>query len=124
MPAHQPQELHALLSAAVSQRDLAAYLALYEPGAALTRQAGGVAVGPDAIASEIGAFLALTGTLTVKTARIVTTGDVALMHSVGSFSGTAPDGSAVDVPAHPAAEVARRQADGTWLFVVNDPWGA
>jgi ketosteroid isomerase-like protein len=66
----------------------------------------------------------LSGTLTVKTARVVAAGDLALLHSRGSFSGTAPDGSPVEVPEHPASEVARRQADGTWLFVVNDPWGA
>jgi ketosteroid isomerase-like protein len=124
VPARQPQELHTLLSAAVSERNLEAYLALYETGAALARQAGGVAIGAEQIGTEIAPFLILQGTLTVETASVVAAGDIALMHSMGSFSGTAPDGSRVEVPAHPAAEVARRQADGTWLFVVNDPWGA
>ena len=30
----------------------------------------------------------------------------------------------IEVPEHDAYEVARRQTDGTWRFVVNDPWGA
>jgi len=50
--------------------------------------------------------------------------EIALLHSRGSFSGVAPDGSRVEVPEHAAHEVARRQTDGKWLFVVNDPWGA
>src|ERR1700730_17389394 len=116
MPATKPEELHSLLSAAVTNGDLDAYLALYEPQAALAKQAGGVAVGIDAIRAEVAPFLALRGALTVKTAKVVAAGDLALLHSLGSFSGAAPDGSRVEIPEHPAHEVARRQADGTWLF--------
>jgi uncharacterized protein (TIGR02246 family) len=122
MPATKPEELHPLISAAVTNRDLEAYLALYEPGAALAKQRGGVAVGSDEIRAEIAAFLAVRGTLTVKTAGVVASADIALLRSRGAFSGVAPDGSPVEVPEHDAHEVARRQADGTWLFVVNDPW--
>lgn len=86
MPALKPEELHQLISAAVTNRDLEAYLALYEPGAALAKQAGGVAVGSDAIGAEIAPFLALRGTLTVKTARVVASEEIALLHSRGSFS--------------------------------------
>ena len=124
MPATKPEELHRLISDAVTNADLDAYLALYEPGAALTRQAGGVAVGSAEIRAEIAPFLAVRGTLTVRTAGVVASEQVALLRSRGSFSGVAPDGTRVEVPEHPAHEVARRQADGTWLFVVNDPWGA
>jgi uncharacterized protein (TIGR02246 family) len=123
MPAMQPEELHRLISAAVTNRDLEAYLALYEPGAALAKQGGGVAVGSDAIRAEIAPFLAVRGTLTVNTAKVVATAEMALLRSRGAFSGVAPDGSPVTVPEHDANEVARRQPDGTWLFVVNDPWG-
>jgi uncharacterized protein (TIGR02246 family) len=123
MPAMKPEDLHQLISAAVTNADLDAYLALYEPGAALARQSGGVAVGSDEIRAEIAPFLAVRGTLTVKTARVVASSDIALLRSRGAFSGVAPDGSPVEVPEHDAHEVARRQTDGTWLFVVNDPWG-
>jgi ketosteroid isomerase-like protein len=122
MPATKPEELHPLISAAVTNRDLEAYLALYEPGAALAKQRGGIAVGSAEIRAEIAPFLAVRGTLTVKTAGVVASADIALLRSRGAFSGVAPDGSPVEVPEHDAHEVARRQADGTWLFVVNDPW--
>jgi len=119
----KPEDLHPLLASAVSSGDLAACLALYEPSGALAKQSGGVALGAEEIGAEVGRFLALKGTLTVKTAKVVATGEVALLRSLGAFSGVAPDGTHVEIPEHPAYEVARRQADGTWLFVVNDPWG-
>ena len=122
MHANSPQELHQLLAAAVSNGDLDTYLALYEPGAALVKQAGGVANGREAISAEIAAFLSVRGRLRITTSNVVTAGEIALMHSLGAFSGVAPDGSPIEVPEHPAVEVARRQADGTWLFVVNNPW--
>jgi uncharacterized protein (TIGR02246 family) len=125
MPALHPEDLHRLISAAVTDRDIEAYLALYEPEATLARQAGGLAVGAAEIRAEIAPFMALRGTLTVTTAKVVIgAADIALLRSRGSFRGAAPDGSPIEVPEHDAYEVARRQTDGTWRFVVNDPWGA
>lgn len=123
MPAHEPQQLHHLIAEAVTRGDLPAYLALYQPDAALSRRGGGVAVGLEQIQAEIAPFMAFRGTLSVTTASVVQTGSIALLHSRGAYRGVAPDGSPVEVPEHDAAEVAARQPDGTWLFVVNDPWG-
>jgi ketosteroid isomerase-like protein len=124
MTAARPEELHRLIATAVSDGDIDAYLALYEPGAALAKRGGGVAVGSTEIRDEIAPFLALRGTLSVATTNVVESGDIALLHSRGSFTGVAPDGSRVEVPEHDAAEVARRQPDGDWLFLVNNPWGS
>jgi ketosteroid isomerase-like protein len=41
---------------------------------------------------------------------------------VWSFDGTAPDGETVWLEAK-NADVLRRQADGTWRFVIDNPWG-
>ncbi len=124
MPAYKPEELHHLLEEAVSSGDMDAYLNLYEPEATLVRQNGLPATDHKAISEEIAPVLAVKGKLTVKTAKVVHSGEVALMHSRGAFEGIAPDGQGIDVPEHDATEVARRQHDGTWLMVVNNPWGA
>lgn len=39
-----------------------------------------------------------------------------------SFDGTGPDGEPVRLTAN-NADVLRRQADGTWRFVIDNPWG-
>jgi ketosteroid isomerase-like protein len=41
---------------------------------------------------------------------------------VWSFSGTGPDGEPVRLAAS-NADVLRRQADGSWRFVIDNPWG-
>ncbi len=124
MSAYKPEELHHLLEEAVSIGDMDAYLKLYESEATLVRQNGEPATGHEAIGEEIAPFLAMEGTLTVKTAKVVHSGEIALLQSRGAFKGIAPDGQVIDVPEHDATEVARRQHDGTWLMVVNNPWGA
>jgi hypothetical protein len=83
MPAYQPEDLHQFTAAAVSTGDLAAYLALYAPGAGLAKRGGRVAIGAEATAAEIGPFLAILGTLTVRTSGVVLAGDTALLHSRG-----------------------------------------
>jgi ketosteroid isomerase-like protein len=45
-----------------------------------------------------------------------------LVIGVWSFEGTGPDGEAVRLAAR-NADVLRRQADGTWRFVIDNPWG-
>ena len=44
------------------------------------------------------------------------------MTGVWSFDGTGPDGDPVRLSAS-NADVLRRQADGTWRFVIDNPWG-
>jgi ketosteroid isomerase-like protein len=48
--------------------------------------------------------------------------DLALVIGVWSFDGTAPDGTPVRLEAK-NADVLRRQSDGSWRFVIDNPWG-
>ncbi|HZC99538.1 MAG TPA: hypothetical protein VFA46_04895 [Actinomycetes bacterium] len=49
-------------------------------------------------------------------------GDLAFLSNTWSLSGTGPDGDPVDLGAT-TAEVTRRQPDGTWRYVIDNPWG-
>ena len=53
---------------------------------------------------------------------VINAGDVAVLYNDWTGSMTGPDGVEMPVTGK-AIEVCRRQADGTWLFVVDDPWG-
>ena len=53
------------------------------------------------------------------------TGDHVVVINAGKVAltgGTMPDGSPAELGAT-TAEVARRQADGTWLYVIDNAWG-
>ncbi len=54
---------------------------------------------------------------------MIESGDTALVHSKWTTVGTDADGNRVDF-AGQGTEVVRRQADGTWLFIIDNPFGA
>ena len=122
MPARTPQEVYPLFTQAFAARDSDALVALYEPGATFTPQPGQVVTGHAAIREAIGGFLALNGDLKMQPATVIESGDLALLISKWTLSGTDPGGAAVDL-AGQTADVVRRQADGSWLLVIDNPWG-
>jgi uncharacterized protein (TIGR02246 family) len=102
--------------------DIEAIVALYEPQARLVVQPGQVAEGHAAIREALRACFALQPTLTRQPPQVVTSGDIALSMDQWAITGTGPDGQPVALGGT-AVEVLRRQADGRWLYVVDNPWG-
>jgi len=72
------------------------------------------------IGEALAGFIAMKGTL--KVTRVLEASDLALVVGVGSFTGTGPDGKSMKLAGH-NADVLRRQADGSWRFVIDNPWG-
>jgi len=123
MAARRPEELDGLFAQALNAGNLDALLALYEPNAALAPQPGQVVTGTQSIRQALQAFIAMKPTLTMlETKTIMQTGEIALNSAKWHLTGTGPDGSPVTMDGH-SAEVARRQADGTWRMVIDSPWG-
>jgi ketosteroid isomerase-like protein len=52
---------------------------------------------------------------------LVVEGDVALLYDSWQITGTNPDGSPMSASGR-SAMVLRRQPDGSWLYVVDDPF--
>jgi ketosteroid isomerase-like protein len=50
-------------------------------------------------------------------------GDVALLMSKWTLKGTSTEGEPVSIEGQ-TSDVVRRQADGSWLFAVDNPFGA
>jgi ketosteroid isomerase-like protein len=69
-----------------------------------------------------GGFVAMKGTLDLKVTRVLEANDLALVAGVWTFKGTGPDGAPVTLEGH-NADLLRRQADGSWRFVIDNPWG-
>jgi uncharacterized protein (TIGR02246 family) len=122
MAATTPEQVHRVFEDAFNAADIDGLLELYEPDAALIAQPGSIAHGPEQIRAALQGFLALKGRITLETKLVVTVGDLAYLSNAWSLSGTGPDGNPVTLGAA-TAEVARRQADGTWRYVIDNAWG-
>jgi uncharacterized protein (TIGR02246 family) len=103
--------------------DLDGMVALYEPDATFAPQPGQSVAGRDAIREALQGFLAVKPRMEGTIEKVLEAGDTALVTNRWKLSGTAPDGSPVEMAAT-SADVLRRRPDGSWGIVIDDPWGA
>ena len=123
MPARTPAECDFQVAAAVNAGDLDAAVALYEPEAALLPEPGKTVIGLPAIREALIPFAAMKATLTIEVPLVVEAGDTAVLHSKWAMKGTDEAGRSIDMEGN-GVEIVRRQADGTWKFIIDNPWGA
>lgn len=115
MPANTPEEIHVLFLDAFNRADVEALVALYEAGATLVTGSGS-AVGHDAIRKAYEHILAGGPRMELETRAIVESGDgLAVMHASWVVH------RSEDVVSGTSTEVVRRQRDGSWLFVIDEP---
>ncbi len=122
MPAHTPEEVHHRWTEAMNAGDLEAALALYEPGASALLEPSLVTAGAAALRTALAGFLAFRPQFALEVKQVIPAGDLALLLSPWTMTGTGPDGVAMTL-AGTATDVVRRQADGTWLTVIDNPFG-
>jgi ketosteroid isomerase-like protein len=119
----QPEEMNGAFAEAVNSGDVLRVLALYEPEALLAPRPGERASGPDEIRAALDELLALGGTMVSRNALCMQVGELALLQGEWQLSATSPDGSSLELSSR-TAEVARRQPDGSWLYVIDHAFGA
>jgi ketosteroid isomerase-like protein len=122
MAARSPEEIDGIFERELNAANIEGLLALYEPGAAFTVEPGKVVTGTAAIREAIQGFLSMKPTIKLTPRVLATAGDIAMVSSKWNLKGSAADGSAVDLSGE-SVEILRRQSDGTWKFVVDNPWG-
>jgi len=122
MPARSPEELDVLFATAINAGDIEAVMKLYEPGACLMPEPGEVASGTTAVRQALSGFLAMKPRIKLDVKKLAEAGGIALTTSKWVLEGTGADGKPVKIEGQ-SAEVARRQPDGTWLFVIDNPYG-
>ncbi len=106
----------------INAGDLDSLMPLYERDAAFATEPGSLAPGAPGVRNALSGFIAMDGTLDLEVTRVLEADDLALVIGVWSFDGTGPDGAPVRLEAQ-NADVLRRQPDGTWRFVIDNPWG-
>jgi uncharacterized protein (TIGR02246 family) len=95
---------------------------LYEADAVLVPFPGSVAQGSKEVRAALEEFLGMQGRLTLEGKVALVVDDLAYLSGRWHLTGTGPDGNEMTLGAT-TAEVARRQADGTWRYVIDNAWG-
>ena len=113
-----PQQVLQSIVDGINAGNLDALMTLYESEV----QPGNLAHGLPAVRQALAGFIAMKGKLNLKVTRVLEVGDLALVAGVWSFTGTGQDGAPVELTAK-NADVLRRQPDGSWRFVIDNPWG-
>lgn len=118
MPATEPAELHKLFAAAINDKDADTLLALYEPTGVAVHLDGSTRVGEAALRTMIDELLSTIEHIDGETRKVIVAGDIAITSATWRARMAGPDGA---TGAGTTAEVARRQPDGTWRWVIDDP---
>ena len=117
-----PEEVLNSVIDGINAGDLDSLMTLYEPLACFASQPGQLAKSPDGIRESLRGFIDMNGKLDLKVKRVLKASDLALVTSEWSFRGTGSDGKHVDITSK-SADVLRQQPDGTWRFIIDNPWG-
>ncbi len=122
MSVQSPRQLHQAWEKAYNGGDVHALVELYEPEATLIPQPGSPVTGHAAIREAPAQLLALRGQMQLRTTAVIENGGLAVVYGEWSLTGgTDPDGNPVDLEGR-STEAMRRQSDGSWLDVVDDPF--
>ncbi len=115
-----PVDLHDAFTRAFNAAGLDALLGLYEPGAVLL--AGGQpARGHQQIRAALEGYLSMKGHIALQTLSVTDSGDgLALLHAAWQIR-PAGQPDAAPIATGVTAEVARRQPDGTWRYILDNP---
>lgn len=121
--ANDPEQLPRLFAELLNAGDLDGLLALYEPDATLVGPDGVSAAGREALAERLQALLAMSPAITFADCRATLAGDLALISTRWQITlgPDRQDGAGFEAT---STEVARRQADGEWRYVIDDPASA
>jgi uncharacterized protein (TIGR02246 family) len=118
--AKTPADVDKLFEKALAAHDLEAIIALYEEGAVVPGQQG-TAIGLDQIREAMRPFVDLKPTnVSLNPTVVAEIGDIAILYDDWSGTGHTPDGQTIPLNGK-AIELVRRQADGTWKFIFDDP---
>ncbi len=108
--------IHPAVEAGFNDQDLDGLMRLYASNATMILLDGSSATGLDAIREQWSGLLEAGGRLTVRSRYTIEAGDLAILSNEWTLKTGDQTMSAV------TAEVAARQPEGGWLYIIDHPW--
>ncbi len=123
MQARTPEEIDHLFVKAMNEGDVESMLTLYEPDQVFVSQPGQPVVrgAGESLREKLRAFTSLRPQLKIEMKHVVEAGDIALYCCQWTMQVTGPDGQEQTLSGRDA-NVARRQSDGTWRILIDNPF--
>jgi len=122
MPAKKPEDCDILVAEYINSGNVEAAVDLYEANATFVAEPGKPVSGHAAIRALMAGMMAGKPKLTMQVPIVVQSGELALLVSDYTVTSIGPDGEQTSMSGR-GTEVVRRQADGTWRFVIDNPTG-
>jgi len=102
--------------------DISSLINMYEIDACFVSQEGEIIKGIENIRQILQSFINMNGKIQSKVDGVIMTSDIALVNTEWSFNGNGPDGKPATITGK-ATDVLRRQVDGNWQILIDNPWG-
>jgi uncharacterized protein (TIGR02246 family) len=118
LPITHPRDVHDTFMAALNAKDVERLLAVYDTSGIAVQLDGGECTG--AMRAMLAGLAGTIGGIRGTTRKVFVVGDIALTSGTWTANVTLPDGS-VTTQHGTTAEVSRRQPDGTWRVLIDDP---
>lgn len=120
--AQQPEELYLHFAAALNTSDVAAIMALFDAeGQTIPLPGQPPVAGMEALRAVWEQCVALKPHIEYTSTSVMQADGVALLRSQWRLSGMLPDGNRTEFTGK-GVQVARRQVDGSWRFLIDNPW--
>lgn len=117
MPAKSPEEICSLFRQYMAIGNIDSVLdIIYDHDVVFLNQADEEKKGKEALRQELAPFAAVKAIFDFNIKQVIQAGDIALMHTEWKVSSPHQQMSLY------AFEVARRQSDGTWRWLIGDPF--
>jgi ketosteroid isomerase-like protein len=116
-----PKDLLTLLGKFIEARDVDAILAIHEPEAALVEFGGGISRGEDELRKSYARFFQSKPDLKVNALQIVESGGVAIILGDYTLKFEDQNGEVMNSKGK-FGDMVRQQPDGSWLYLLDNPF--
>lgn len=103
--------------------DIDGVLTHYEPDAISIDKSGNTFTGEKNLRNAFEIFFAMKAQLTLINVKTIVAGDIGCNYSKWKITGKRPGGEILRIEGA-AVDVVRRQVDGSWKIVIDNPWGS